>query len=157
MRVNSLPRAPISPFYLEPTQSKHMRLIDLTVHIPATSRSRPVAQEAEHPARWKTLEFRIYSVFIFIIVLIMGWIPMTLSSRALAVRPSSGLRIQTKPNCAATHPNYPKFRHRLSRGWMFGRPVVSLESMLRSSLQYLSNLRIIVIASIVHSEIILFH
>jgi hypothetical protein len=97
MRVNSLPRAPISPFYLEPTQSKHMRLIDLTVHIPATTRSRPVAQEAEHPARWKTLEFRIYSVFIFIIVLIMGWIPMTLSSRALAVRPSSGLRIQTEP------------------------------------------------------------
>ncbi|KAJ7094446.1 MBOAT, membrane-bound O-acyltransferase family-domain-containing protein [Mycena belliarum] len=89
-----------------------MRLIDLTVHIPGSSRSRlAISQESEHPARWRTLEFRIYAVFIFITVLIMGWIPITLSS--------------------PTHPNYPKFRHRLSQGWMFGRPADNSDAQYR--------------------------
>ncbi|KAJ7498593.1 MBOAT, membrane-bound O-acyltransferase family-domain-containing protein [Mycena latifolia] len=110
--MSSLPPATgISPFHLEPTPSKHMRLIDLTVHIPGTSRSRPLSQESEHPARWKTLEFRIYAVFIFIIVLIMAWIPITLSS--------------------STHPNYPRFRSRLSQGWMLGRRVDNSDAQYR--------------------------
>ncbi|KAJ7229406.1 MBOAT, membrane-bound O-acyltransferase family-domain-containing protein [Mycena haematopus] len=85
-----------------------MRLIDLTVHIPGRPRA---LQQEPAPSRWKTLEFRIYAVFIFSIVLIMGWIPITLSS--------------------STHPNYPKFRRRLSRGWMFGRPVDNSDAQYR--------------------------
>ncbi|KAJ7774096.1 MBOAT, membrane-bound O-acyltransferase family-domain-containing protein [Mycena olivaceomarginata] len=108
MRNTSLPHPGISPFHLEPTESKHMRLIDLTVHIP--DRSRALPQEPA-PSRWRTAEFRIYAVFIFIIVLIMGWIPITLSS--------------------PTHPNYPRFRSRLSQGWMFGRPVDNSDAQYR--------------------------
>ncbi|KAJ7087379.1 MBOAT, membrane-bound O-acyltransferase family-domain-containing protein [Mycena crocata] len=100
-----------SPFHLEAAQSKHMRLIDLTVHIPATSRTPAPPQEYEHPARWKTIEYRIYAVFIFIIVLIMGWIPISLSS--------------------PTHSNYPRFRSKLSQGWMFGRPVDNSDAQYR--------------------------
>ncbi|KAJ7368674.1 MBOAT, membrane-bound O-acyltransferase family-domain-containing protein [Mycena albidolilacea] len=85
-----------------------MRLIDLTVHIP--DRSRALPQEPA-PSRWRTAEFRIYAVFIFIIVLVMGWIPITLSS--------------------PTHPNYPRFRSRLSQGWMFGRPVDNSDAQYR--------------------------
>ncbi|KAJ7129335.1 MBOAT, membrane-bound O-acyltransferase family-domain-containing protein [Mycena epipterygia] len=100
-----------SPFHLEPPQPKHMRLVDLTVHIPATSRSRALSQDTEKPARWKTIEFRIYAVFIFIIVLVMAWIPIALSS--------------------STHPNYPRFRSKLSQGWMFGRPVDNSDAQYR--------------------------
>jgi len=85
-----------------------MRLIDLTVHIP--DRPRALAQ-GPAPSRWKTVEFRIYAVFIFIIVLIMGWIPITLSY--------------------PTHPNYPRFRSKLSQGWMFGRPVDNSDAQYR--------------------------
>ncbi|KAJ7930114.1 glycerol transporter [Mycena leptocephala] len=104
----SSPDPGISPFHLEPTESKHMRLIDLTVHIPGQYRALP---QEPAPSRWKTIEFRIYAVFIFIIVLIMGWIPITLSS--------------------LTHPNYPRFRSRLSQGWMFGRPVDNSDAQYR--------------------------
>ncbi|KAF8213891.1 MBOAT, membrane-bound O-acyltransferase family-domain-containing protein [Mycena galopus ATCC 62051] len=86
-----------------------MRLIDLTVHIPERVRALP---QEPAPSRWKTLEFRIYAVFIFVIVLIMGWIPMILSS--------------------PTHPNYPRFRARLSQGWMFGRPVDNSDAQYRA-------------------------
>ncbi|KAJ7741101.1 MBOAT, membrane-bound O-acyltransferase family-domain-containing protein [Mycena metata] len=90
-----------------------MRLIDLTVHIPASSSGRSRALTQQPPlARWKTIEFRIYAVFIFIIVLIMGWIPITLSS--------------------STHPNYMTFRPRLSRGWMFGRAVDNSDAQYRT-------------------------
>ncbi|KAJ6485134.1 MBOAT, membrane-bound O-acyltransferase family-domain-containing protein [Mycena vitilis] len=112
MRDASLQASGISPFHLEQTESKHMRLIDLTVQIPDTSqrRARALTQEPQ-PARWKTVEFRIYAVFIFIIVLIMGWIPITLSS--------------------PTHPNYPRFRSRISQGWMLGRPVDNSDAQYR--------------------------
>ncbi|KAF7352480.1 hypothetical protein MVEN_01212900 [Mycena venus] len=108
MRDASLPDPGISPFHLEPAESKRMRLIDLTVHIPG--RSRVLPQEPA-PSRWKTVEFRIYAVFISIIVLIMAWIPIPLSS--------------------PMHPNYPRFRSRLSQGWMFGRPVDNSDAQYR--------------------------
>ncbi|KAJ6567497.1 MBOAT, membrane-bound O-acyltransferase family-domain-containing protein [Mycena sp. CBHHK59/15] len=100
-----------SPFHLEPTQSTRMRLVDLTVDIPTTSRSQAVSQESEHPARWNSLEFRIYSVFISIVVLLMAWIPISLSS--------------------STHPNYPRYQSKLSQGWMFGRLVDNSDAQYR--------------------------
>ncbi|KAF7355629.1 hypothetical protein MSAN_01480200 [Mycena sanguinolenta] len=98
----------ISPFQLEPTESKHMRLIDLTVHIPGRPRALP--QELAS-SRWRTLEFRIYAVFIFFVVLTMAWIPIPLST--------------------PKHPNYQTFQRRLSRGWMFGRPVDNSDAQYR--------------------------
>jgi hypothetical protein len=61
-----------------------MRLVDLTVDIPASSRPQRTLQDSEeHPSRWKTTEFRIYIVSVLIVVLVMAWIPISLSSRAL--------------------------------------------------------------------------
>ncbi|KAJ6515528.1 MBOAT, membrane-bound O-acyltransferase family-domain-containing protein [Mycena sanguinolenta] len=85
-----------------------MRLIDLTVHIPGRPRA---LQQEPAPSRWRTLEFRIYAVFIFFVVLTMGWIPIPLSS--------------------PKHPNYLTFQRRLSRGWMFGRPVDNSDAQYR--------------------------
>ncbi|KAK7064865.1 MBOAT, membrane-bound O-acyltransferase family-domain-containing protein [Favolaschia claudopus] len=109
MRNASSPHITLSPFQLDPPNPKRMRLIDLTVH--TSDRPRPLSQEAS-PSRWKTLEFRIYAVFIFCIVLTMAWIPTTLSS--------------------PTHPNYPRFRSRLSQGWLFGRPVDNSDAQFRA-------------------------
>ncbi|KAJ7752835.1 MBOAT, membrane-bound O-acyltransferase family-domain-containing protein [Mycena maculata] len=107
----SAPGPGISPFHLEATQSKHMRLTDLTVHIPATLRSSRALSQEPSPARWRTIEFRFYAVLVSIAVLYMAWIPITLSS--------------------STHPNYPRFRSRLSKGWMFGRLVDNSDAQYR--------------------------
>nr|GAT44387.1 predicted protein [Mycena chlorophos] len=101
----------IQPFQLDPVPSKHMRLIDLTVHIPSSSRAKTVAQEPEQPARWRTPEFRIYSLIVIVAVATMAWIPMQLS--------------------IPTHPNYPRFQHKLSPGWMLGRPVDNSDAQYR--------------------------
>ncbi|KAJ7266595.1 MBOAT, membrane-bound O-acyltransferase family-domain-containing protein [Mycena rebaudengoi] len=86
-----------------------MSVFYLTVDIPA--RSRLASQEPERPSRWRTVEFRIYAVFVFLIVLSMAWVPIRLSF--------------------PTHPNYPLFRNRLSRGWIFGRPVDNSDAQYR--------------------------
>ncbi|KAJ7068615.1 glycerol transporter [Mycena amicta] len=100
------------PFHLDPAPSKRMRLIDLTVYIPpSSSRSRTVPQGPEHPARWRTLEFRIYALIVAVAVATMAWIPVTLSTPA--------------------HPNYPRFRHKLSPGWLLGRSVDNSDAQYR--------------------------
>jgi hypothetical protein len=149
MRDASSPDPGISPFHLEPTESKHMRLIDLTVHIPGQYRTLP---QQPAPSRWKTIEFRIYAVFIFIIVLIMGWIPITLSSRALRWQSSAS---RTKPSCsdASKLPEIPLQAFSRLDVWSPScKPAESFATVLQ-----LSNLRTIVMPSIVDSETILFH
>ncbi|KAF7332366.1 hypothetical protein MKEN_00118400 [Mycena kentingensis (nom. inval.)] len=97
-----------SPFQLEYTPSKQMRLIDLTVHIPAPpSRT----QATQTPVRWRTLEFRIYALLVVAAVMTMAWIPINLS--------------------LPTHRNYPQFQRKLSPGWMLGRPVDNSDAQYR--------------------------
>ncbi|KAJ7680007.1 MBOAT, membrane-bound O-acyltransferase family-domain-containing protein [Mycena rosella] len=88
-----------------------MRLVDLTVDIPASSHPRGVLQDPGKPSRWKTAEFRFYSISVFIVVLIMAWIPIALSS--------------------STNPNYPRFQSKLSRGWIAGRSVDNSDAQYR--------------------------
>lgn len=113
----------ISPFYLEPTPPKRMRLVDLTVQIPSTSRSQLSPEETRPPARWKTAEFRFYFALACVVIPIMIWIPISLSfcTWAFILNCSPSL----SPFCPASHPNYPFFRSRLSDGWLFGRQIVS--------------------------------
>ncbi|KAF7301983.1 hypothetical protein MIND_00764400 [Mycena indigotica] len=98
----------ILPLHPDSSPLKQMRLIDLTVHIPS---SRKVSEGPDQPARWRTLEFRIYALIVLMAVAVMAWLPMTLS--------------------IATHPNYPRFRHKLSPGWMLGRPVDNSDAQYR--------------------------
>ncbi|KAL6307438.1 MBOAT, membrane-bound O-acyltransferase family-domain-containing protein [Sparassis latifolia] len=86
---------------------KRLSVTGLTIDIPSSYR--PQVQAAPHPpSRWRTPEFIFYELVFCLVVPIMIWIPVTLSS--------------------PSHPNYPLYRRRLSPGWLFGLKVVSLVS-----------------------------
>jgi len=61
------------------------KLTDITVNIPS-ARRRPIAsevavnEEQPAPSRWATLEFKAYYVVALVIIPIMAWIPISLSS-----------------------------------------------------------------------------
>lgn len=73
---------------------------ELTVEIPGSKRR----DESEPPpSRWHTTEFKIYIALFAIVVPMLVYSPMKLSS--------------------TSNPNYPYYSHRLSEGWMYGRDV----------------------------------
>jgi hypothetical protein len=61
------------------------KLTDITVNIPSSKR-RPLVsevainEEQPAPSRWATLEFKAYYVIALIVIPIMAWIPISLSS-----------------------------------------------------------------------------
>ncbi|KAJ3996688.1 MBOAT, membrane-bound O-acyltransferase family-domain-containing protein, partial [Lentinula boryana] len=90
-----------------------MSITDLTVKIPSSSRSTSIPSESKRkPSRWKTAEFKFYYVILCLALPIMIWIPITLSS--------------------PSHPNYPQYQFKLSRGWLFGRDLDNSDSQYRS-------------------------
>lgn len=70
---------PLSPPGLEGLAQvkRSSRLVKLTVDIPSSHH----AQTTDTAPRWKTLEFFFYYVVFIMVVPIMVWIPITLSSR----------------------------------------------------------------------------
>ncbi|WVQ81401.1 hypothetical protein IAT38_003525 [Cryptococcus sp. DSM 104549] len=84
---------------------------DFTISIPG-SNARTVVGEEPAPPRWQTLEFRLYAAAFVVVVPLMVWLPMRLS--------------------LASHPNYYKFSHKLSPGWLFGRQVDNSDHQYRS-------------------------
>nr|XP_031861387.1 uncharacterized protein CI109_002991 [Kwoniella shandongensis]KAA5528459.1 hypothetical protein CI109_002991 [Kwoniella shandongensis] len=102
------PSTDIDPSYT----SDKRNITDLTISVPGSkARSLPPGSEPP-PPRWHTLEFRLYTIAFILVVPIMVWIPMRLS--------------------LPSHPNYGKFQHRLSDGWMFGRKVDNSDAQYRS-------------------------
>ncbi|KDQ59021.1 hypothetical protein JAAARDRAFT_33744 [Jaapia argillacea MUCL 33604] len=102
----------VSPFELDsPSPRKPHGIISMTIEIPSSSRAAR-SPETRPPARWKTPEFAFYELAFLIVVPIMIWIPISLSSES--------------------HPNYPLFSHRLSSGWLFGRRVDNSDTQYRS-------------------------
>ncbi|EIW65751.1 hypothetical protein TREMEDRAFT_72521 [Tremella mesenterica DSM 1558] len=77
-------------------------ITNFTVGIP-DSVSRPGHELHTNPSRWRTKEFIFYAMMFVLVVPVMIWIPIRLSS--------------------PTNPNYPLYARRLSKGWLFGRPV----------------------------------
>ncbi|KZT02547.1 MBOAT-domain-containing protein [Laetiporus sulphureus 93-53] len=105
-------RPTVSSFELaqEPT-TRRRGITTLTVDIPSSHH--PQAKEAHHsPARWKSPEFILYAIIFCVVVPIMIWIPMRLSS--------------------PSHRNYVQYNRRLSPGWMFGRRVDNSDAQYRS-------------------------
>ncbi|OXB36240.1 hypothetical protein LQV05_004548 [Cryptococcus neoformans] len=84
---------------------------DFTVTIPG-SNARNVAGREPGPSKWHTLEFRLYTLTFMMVVPLMIWVPMRVS--------------------LPSHPNYYKFAHKLSPGWLFGRPVDNSDTQYRS-------------------------
>ncbi|KAH7906814.1 MBOAT, membrane-bound O-acyltransferase family-domain-containing protein [Hygrophoropsis aurantiaca] len=85
-------------------------LAALTIDIPSSNKfPRP---ERCSPPRWKTPEFIFYYVVAAVILPIMVWVPIRLSS--------------------PSHVNYPFYDHKLSSGWLFGREVDNSDSQYRA-------------------------
>lgn len=103
-----------------------------TVNIPESYPSQAVQtqQQAQNvqgkPSRWNTLEFKIYGVVFAIVVPIMIWVPIRLSQREHISANSLAVSRLSFSTSAASHPNFPFYRNRLSEGWLFGRQIVSL-------------------------------
>ncbi|KAJ9110167.1 hypothetical protein QFC20_003019 [Naganishia adeliensis] len=82
------------------TTDRRKGVAQLTVHIPdAAARTPPPTSRS----RWSTLEFRLYALAFAVVVPLMVWVPISLSSES--------------------HPNYPNYAYRLSDGWIPGRKV----------------------------------
>lgn len=70
-----------------------------------------VIQRANPKSRWSTLEYKVYLLVFAVIVPLMYKTCMDASNE--------------------TNPNYPKFQHLLSQGWMFGRKVDNSDQQYR--------------------------
>ncbi|KAF8071525.1 MBOAT, membrane-bound O-acyltransferase family-domain-containing protein [Lyophyllum atratum] len=89
-----------------------MILTDLTVDIPESSSKAPASEPETKPkARWKTLEFRVYTAVACVVLPIMAWIPISLST--------------------SSNPNYALFQGRLSPGWIPFRKVDNSDAQYR--------------------------
>ncbi|OCH89613.1 MBOAT-domain-containing protein [Obba rivulosa] len=83
----------------------------LTVDVPSSYRSAP-PRRVQPASRWSTPEFIFYGVIFCLVVPIMVWIPVTLSS--------------------PSHDNYTLYKRRLSPGWLFGRQVDNSDMQYRN-------------------------
>lgn len=104
------------------------KLTDVTVNIPSSKR-RPLVSEGTTseenlaPSRWSTIEFKIYYAVALIIIPVMVWIPVSLSSsRHIEFLSHKTLSVD---KTIGSHPNFPFYRSKLSDGWIMGRFVVS--------------------------------
>lgn len=79
--------------------------------IPDATKKQRVVSRANPNSRWNTLEYRIYLVVFAICVPLMYKTAMDASNE--------------------TNPNYPRFQHLLSDGWMFGRKVDDSDQQYR--------------------------
>ncbi|EKM77954.1 hypothetical protein AGABI1DRAFT_121631 [Agaricus bisporus var. burnettii JB137-S8] len=108
------------------------KLTDVTVNIPSSKR-RPLVSEGTTSeenlasSRWSTIEFKIYYAVALIIIPVMVWIPVSLSS--------------------SSHPNFPFYRSKLSDGWIMGRFVDNSDAQYRT---FRNNIPILSIAILFH-------
>ncbi|EPQ53946.1 MBOAT-domain-containing protein [Gloeophyllum trabeum ATCC 11539] len=100
-------------------------VIRLTVDVPASA-SRGVSGRKRPAARWRTPEFILYEVLFVIVVPILVWVPVKLSS--------------------VNHPNYPLYSHRLSQGWLSGRQVDNSDAQYRSFRNNIPSLGLLIAA-----------
>ncbi|KAI6155414.1 MBOAT, membrane-bound O-acyltransferase family-domain-containing protein [Pisolithus tinctorius] len=86
-------------------------IASLTVGIPSSRKNRQ-PDGPSSPPRWKTPEFIFYYIAFVVVVPLMAWVPIRLSS--------------------PTNANYPFFRHQLKPGWLFGREVDNSDRQYRA-------------------------
>ncbi|KAL0578918.1 glycerol transporter [Marasmius crinis-equi] len=89
-----------------------MRLVDLTVDIPSSSRTTSVPTQTKNTSRWRSLEFKFYYAVAAVVLPIMIWIPISVSS--------------------SLHPNYALYSRRLSNGWLFHQKVDNSDAQYAS-------------------------
>ncbi|KAH8144624.1 uncharacterized protein LAJ45_11392 [Morchella importuna] len=104
------------------------RFTDGTLKTAHESRESKKVREEAGPARWKTPEFFLYYVVFAIAVPSMFKVAIDLSQES--------------------HPNYPKYKHLLSPGWIPGRQVDNSDHQFRS---FRSNMPILFCVLALHS------
>lgn len=99
--------------YLESVlQFFSLEALDTRLRAPADiAKRRQIIAKANPKSRWNTLEFRFYMVVFVIAVPMMYKAAMDASNE--------------------TNPNYPRFEHLLSQGWIFGRKVDNSDQQYR--------------------------
>lgn len=117
----------VSPFELEEEDIRkkkiHRGLTAATVEIPDASKVQRV-DTPRPPPLWRTPEFFFYYLVAVVVIPVMIWVPINLSScTLLSCCPTMFILIYKL--YVATHANYPFFHYKLSSGWLFGRQVVS--------------------------------
>ncbi|CAN3355578.1 membrane-bound O-acyltransferase Gup1p [Diutina catenulata] len=80
-----------------------LEALDTRLAAPADYKKKDAVVKKAAPSRWGTLEFKIYYLVFLVVVPLMIKTCMDASNE--------------------TNPNYPKFQHKLSPGWIFGRQV----------------------------------
>lgn len=109
---------------LEITPERKARgIVALTVETPTSSRPRQTTAPRP-PARWRTPEFIFYAVCFVIVVPFLFKVPMDLSERTCRLAFRSQMQTLITALEVASNPNYSKYQHKLSKGWIGGRQVV---------------------------------
>ena len=83
MPTDLRPNSGMAPLNLDPelNTSKRKGITRLTVNIPSSNRSPHTAvEETRSPSRWKSLEFTFYYVVFLIVMPVMIWVTVDLSS-----------------------------------------------------------------------------
>lgn len=130
-----------------------INIIDFTIRIPGSSADRQNQAastelgaagqkgrnasarqpEREEAPRWNSFEFKVYYVIFALVVPVMVYWPMRLSSGVslsfldrMLLPGASRFVEAVQLTWADSHINYWFYAHRLSPGWLFGRQVVCL-------------------------------
>lgn len=102
----------------------HRGLTALTVEIPDARKIQRL-DTPRPPPLWRTPEFFFYYLVAAVVIPVMVWVPISLSSRALLLC-HRAIFILIYILYVATHANYAFFHYKLTSGWLFGRQVVSI-------------------------------
>ncbi|KAF9450468.1 glycerol transporter [Macrolepiota fuliginosa MF-IS2] len=110
----------------------NFKLTDLTVNIPSSNRqalttSTSTSSKQLAQPRWNTLEFKVYYAVVLLVLPIMIWIPVSLSSKS--------------------HSNFPFYRSRLEEGWIPGRLIDNSDAQYRS---FRNNVPLLSVAVLAH-------
>lgn len=89
-----------------------LETLDTRLHAPSSiDRKNAIIAKANIQSKWNTLEYKIYGIIFVIAVPLMAKTAIEASNE--------------------NNPNYPKFKHLLSQGWLFGREVDNSDTQYR--------------------------
>lgn len=114
---------------LDPAQGSSRPLPPQGVPAKLDSNGKPIAQ----PSKWNTPEFYFYYLVFIVVVPYMFWIAYDVSRRQYTSE--CGMFLNLHP-IAASDPNYHKYEHLLSPGWIPGRKIVGGSAL---DLRYVSD------------------
>lgn len=111
--------------------AKGFNITSFTVQTPTSQQAPTSSARGPNPPRWKSPEFIIYGVLFLIVFPQMVVSPIRLSNGKSVDIFHEPYNIDVSVH-TESHPNYYLFQTKLSKGWIFGRPVVSRTCLFAS-------------------------